>query len=99
MQEGENKVIDGVQYVAWRPLAPFFPLEALVYHQVDVESSADGRLLCEGFCYRGGPFTGLSEVRFGELMIPMTDGAWGKGENRENIFMVKCGTGALRYSS
>jgi len=96
---GERRVIDEVIYVAWRPFTPFFPLEALLFHMVEVESSTDGRLLCDGFYYRGGPFTGLPKVSFGELMIPMTDGAWGNGEQRENIFLVANGCGVLQYSS
>lgn len=96
---GERKELDGVVYLAWRPFAPFFPLEALLLHKVEFEASEDCSVLCEGFYYAGGKFTANPEVRFGELMIPMVDGAYGRGEQRENVFQVVGGCGGIRYES
>ena len=96
---GERMELDGVVYLAWRPFAPFFPLEALVFHMVEFVASEDCLVLCEGFYYAGGKLTANPVVQFGELMIPMVDGAWGKGERRENIFLVANGCGILRWLS
>lgn len=98
-ERGERKEFDGVMYLAWRPFAPFFPLEALVYHMVELEASENCSVLCEGFYYAGGKFNVNPAVEFGELMIPMVDGAYGRGEKRENVFCVSTGCGGIRFTA
>jgi hypothetical protein len=66
---------------------------------VEFEASEDCSVLCEGFYYADGKFTANAVVRFGELMIPMVDGTYEKGEKRENVFQVALGCGGVRFTA
>ncbi len=88
--------INGSQCVEWAPIVPFLPVDALIYHEVALEAKTDCTVWCEGFHYNTR--NGLPEVKWGKELHLVVNDPVRKDLRPENMLVVMCGMGGLRYS-